>query len=169
MLEYDEWAVPGEVEYAEKKAAEVEAQLERYHREYEKSYSYGEHTLRLQFTEHVAGIFEIKHPYGIWMDYDVTDEMLMDYFKDIGGSVDEPKIFDLPDDDIRRNLPEWDEAFLTENAIREIMDFHSSRYIVVKEIKHIEDVRGQKDAVKRNFNFSDGIMIIAIMSFGIFH
>lgn len=89
MLEYDEWAVLGEVEYAREKAAEIEAQLNRYHKDYEKSYTYGQSDMRIQFTEHVAGIFKIKYPPGKWIDYDITDEMLIGYFKTKGGFADD--------------------------------------------------------------------------------
>lgn len=63
--------------------------------------------MRIQLTEHVAGVFKIKCPSDGWLDYDVTDEMLIGYFKCKGGFIDEPKIFDLPADDIRNSLPEW--------------------------------------------------------------
>lgn len=152
MLKYDEWAVPGEVEYAERKAAEIEVRIERYHRDYEKSYSYAEFTLQLQFTEHVEGIFDIKQLYGIWMDYDITNEMLIGYFKSVGGCVDEPKMFDLPDDVIRSSLPEWDESLLPDDSWRDIKGRHSTQYMVTNAIEYLD---GDWRTIKRKFNLSD--------------
>ena len=60
MLIYDEWTVPGEVEYAEKKAAEIEAQLQRYYESASKMQGiYLDFSIYIQITEHVVGEFEI--------------------------------------------------------------------------------------------------------------
>lgn len=152
MLEYDEWSVPGEVEYAKGKAAEIEAQLKSYHRDYEKSYEYEERSMRIQLTEHVVGVFAIKFPTHTWLDYDITDEMLINYFIAKGGFIDEPKIFDLPDDDIRNSLPEWDGALLPDDAGRDIMEMHSIRYMAAGAIKKMD---GDYYTITREFNFSD--------------
>ena len=109
MLEYDEWAVPGEVEYAEKKAAEIEIQIEKYHENFneDKWGSYLE-SIYIQLTEHIRGVFEVWMPSSIWElpDIDVYNYMNVDWFRDQVTPIDEPKIFDLPADDIRSNLPE---------------------------------------------------------------
>lgn len=87
MLEYDEWVVPGEVEYAEKKAAEIE-----------------------------------------------------------------PKIFDLPTDDIRNSLLEWEESLLSDDLRREIIVQHSIRHMAADAVKYLD---GDWQTIKRDFNLSD--------------
>ena len=155
MLEYDEWVVPGEVEYAEKKAAEIEAQLQRY---YETAStmtgSYLDFVMTIQITEHVFGKFEVS----LWEymlvppDIDMKNDMMLDWFRDQVAPIDEPKIFDLPDSDIRNNLPEWDESLLPDDSWRDIMGRHSTRYMVAKKI---EDMDGDYYDIKEEFHFSD--------------
>lgn len=109
--------------------------------------------MRIQLTEHVVGVFEIKCP-KIWIDceYDITDEMLIDYFKSEGGYVDEPKIFDLPADDIRNSLPEWDESLLPDDVLKAVMVRHSIRHMVADAIKYMD---GNWWAIGMKFNLSD--------------
>ena len=153
MLEYDEWAVPGEVEYAEKKAAEIEAQLRKLNKNDENSCLYCQVDMRIQITEHVAEVFETKCPkYWIDWQYDITDKKLINYYKSRGGCIDEPKVFDLPADDIRSNLPEWDESLLPDASLRDIMRRHSIRYMTTNAIEYLE---GDYDGIKDEFHFSD--------------
>lgn len=152
LLKYDEWVVPGEVEYAERKAGEIEAQLERHNKKYKNSCVYWEADMDIQLTEHIVGIFVIKYPSDLWMDYDVTDEMLIGYFKKMGGCVDEPKIFGLPADDVRNNLPEWDDSLIPDTSWRDIMGKHSIRYMAAVAIKSFD---GDYDKIKRKFNLDD--------------
>lgn len=88
----------------------------------------------------------------MWLDYDVTDEMLIGYFKSMGGGVDEPKIFDLPADDIRNNLPEWDESLLPDASRRDIIGRHSIRYMTTNAMEYLD---GDWRTIRRKFNLSD--------------
>lgn len=154
MLEHDEWVVPGEVEYAEKKVAEIEAQLQRYYETADElTGRYWNFSMMIQFTEHVFGKFKVSlAEYMISPpDIDVTNEMLLDWFRDQVAPIDEPKIFDLPADDIRNSLPEWNESLLPDDSWKRIMRMHSSLYMVVKEIEKMD---GNYDKMERQLNLS---------------
>ena len=138
MLEYDEWVVPGEVEYAEKKVAEIEAQIEKYHQNYnvDKSGCYIG-SIHIQLTEHIWSIFKVRMPNSLWSlpDIDVYNYMNVDWFRNQVAPIDEPKIFDLPADDIRNSLPEWEEALLSDDLHREIIVQHSIRHMAAEDRK----------------------------------
>lgn len=155
MLKYDEWVVPGEVEYAERKAAEIETKLQRYYETAgEMTGRYWDLPMTIQFTEHVYGKFSISLSEYMFSppDIDVTNEMLLEWFRDQVAPIEEPAIFDLPADDIRNSLPEWDESLLSNASRRYIMGMHSTRYIIAEEI---EEMDGDYYDIKRELNFSD--------------
>lgn len=138
MLEYDEWVVPGEVEYAEKKAAEIEAQIMKYHEDF-KTLEYWEGTIYIQITEHIVGKFNVMVPNSVWdlYDIDVTNDMKLHWFWKSVAPIDEPKIFDLPDDDIRSTLPEWDDSLLPDDSRRDIMNEHYIRNKAIRKLGNI--------------------------------
>lgn len=151
MLEYDEWVVPGEVEYAEKKAAEIESQIERYHKvSLRGDWERCDWIFYVQITEHVVGKFAVTIPKPVWelaiRDIDISNSMILDWFQDAVAPIDEPKIFNLPDDDIRSSLPEWDESFIPEDIQNQILHWHSKRYIAISVI---EEERYSIDTYKK--------------------
>jgi len=135
MLIYDEWVVPGEVEYAEKKAAEIESQIEKYHGDF-KTLQYWKGDIYIRLTEHIVGEFNVMVPDSVWdlYDIDVTNDMMLWWFRNTVAPIDEPKIFDLPDDDIRITLPEWDDSLLPDDSRRDIMNEHYIRYKAISEL-----------------------------------
>ena len=63
MLAYDEWVVSGEVEYAEKKDAEIESQIENYHKtSLRGDWMRDDRAIYIQITEHVIGKFGVTMP-----------------------------------------------------------------------------------------------------------
>lgn len=156
MLIYDdEWVVPGEVEYAERKAAEIEAQIQEYHKGFrEGQVDIYDDSIYIQITEHIIGKFEITLLDSIWKIYHnkVTNDMMLRWFRDTIAPIDAPKIFDLPADDIRSSLPEWDESLLPDSARRRILLVHSSLNKVVRQIKKRNDYY---DDIEREYGFSD--------------
>lgn len=156
MLEYDEWVVPGEVEYAEKKAAEIEAQIEKYHENYsvDKSGCYLG-SIHIQLTEHIWSIFKVRMPNSLWSlpDIDVYNYMNVDWFRNQVAPIDEPKIFDLPANDIRNSLPGWEESLIPDDLRKEIIVQHSVRHMAADAIKYLD---GDWRMIKREFNLSDG-------------
>ena len=67
MLEYDEWVVPGELKYAEKKAAEIESQIERYHKvSLRGDWERHDWDIYIQITEHIVGKFGVTIPKSVW-------------------------------------------------------------------------------------------------------
>lgn len=138
MLEYDEWVVPGEVEYAEKKAAEIESQIKRYHKDI-KTFEYWSPDIYFPITEHVVAGFEVIIPYSEWnpLDYDIKNKSLLNWYHNTIAPIDAPKIFDLPAGDIRSTLPEWDESLLPDESCKDIMNEHSTQRNVVRELEEI--------------------------------
>lgn len=157
MLKYDEWVVPGEVEYAEQKAAEIESQIQKYHENFLRDkYGFFVDDIYIRITEHVIGKFKVKMAnslVGIPPDYDVYNYMKLDWFQDVIAPIDAPKIFDLPADDIRRNLPDWDESLLPDDARRKIMRLHSLRYRVSDMIEKLED--GDYSRIERQLHLGE--------------
>lgn len=157
MLEYDEWVVPGEVEYAEKKAAEIGSQIENYHKtSLRGDWMRDDWTVYIQVTEHVIGKFCVTVPKDVWQyaiyDIDISNSMMLDWFQDEVAPIDEPMIFDLPADDIRSRLPEWDESLLPDESRKDILRMHSARYKVVCGIK---DLDGDYDGIKEAYNLDN--------------
>lgn len=139
MLEYDEWVVPGELEYAEKKGKEIEAQIQKYHKiSFRSNWERDDWDIYIQITEHIVGKFGVTIPKSVWYyaihNIGICNSMILDWFRDEVAPIDEPKIFDLPDDDIRSTLPEWDESMLSDDTILDILQSHSSRYLAIKGI-----------------------------------
>ncbi len=156
MLKYDEWVVPGEVEYAGKKAAEIETLLRKYYECFVKdSLGLANFPLYIQITEHIIGKFKVTLPESVWnpaADTVVRNDMMLDWFQDVVAPIDGPKVFDFPTDDIRSNLPEWDESFLPDEILIYIMREHSVQYMAAMEIENME---GDYGVIKRKFGFSD--------------
>ena len=135
MLEYDEWVVPGEVEYAEKKAAEIESHIQKYHKDTLRGdWERKDWKISIQLTEHVTGVFKVTIPKYVWDyaidDIDISNSMKADWLADEVYHIDAPKIFDIPDDDIRASLPPWDEPLFPADAREETIYYHSERYII---------------------------------------
>ncbi|MDE7354438.1 MAG: hypothetical protein K2O06_15510 [Acetatifactor sp.] len=142
MLIYDEWVVPGEVEYAEKKDAEIESQIENYHKtslrgDWMRDYR----AIYIQITEHVIGKFGVTMPEDTWnisiIDIYITNDMKLDWFQRNIAPIDEPRIFDLPADDARSSLPEWGETLIPNDARKDIMNEHSARYNAIPKIEEV--------------------------------
>lgn len=157
MLIYDEWTVPGEVEYAEKKAAEIEEQIERYHKtSLRGDWMRDDWDISIQITEHIVGKFGVTIPKPVWdyaiYDIDINNSMKLDWFRDEVAPIDEPKIFDLPADDIRSSLPEWDNSFFPESVLDDVIHIHSKRYRVVSEI---ERMNSDFYSIQKEFNLGD--------------
>lgn len=157
MLKYDEWAVPGEVEYAKKKAAEIELQIQKWHKDFFKKeiWKRGDTSFSIRLTEHVAGEFGIKLPESVWLyahDIDISNAMILDWYRDMVAPIDEPKIFDIPAEDVRSRLPEWDDSFLTDDTRGNIMEDHSIRYHAVQGIEKMD---GDYSEIQREFKLSD--------------
>lgn len=133
MLQYDkDWVVPGELEYAEQKASEIENQIKKHNSEYQgDGYSKEiiERTVKIQITEHILGIFYVNISAWEFGYRDVYNFMMLDWYQETIYPIDKPKIFELPEGDIRNELPEWDESFLS--AIYDLYDFHFSQGIVL--------------------------------------
>ncbi|MDE7354449.1 MAG: hypothetical protein K2O06_15565 [Acetatifactor sp.] len=158
MLEYDEWVVPGELEYAEKKGKEIEAQIQKYHKiSLRGNWERDDWDIYIQITEHIVGKFGVTIPKSVWYyaihDIGICNSMILDWFRDEFAPIDEPKIFDLPDDDIRSTLPEWDESMLSDDTILDILQSHSSRYLAIKGIEENPDYHST--FVKMDCHLSD--------------
>lgn len=158
MLQYDEWAVPGELEYAERKAAEIEAQIQKYHKiSLRGDWERDDWDIYIQITEHIVGKFGVTIPKSVWHyaihDIDIYNSMKLDWFQDEIAPIDEPIIFELPPDDIRRSLPEWDESMLSDDTILDILQSHSSRYLAIKGIEENPDY--YSTFVKKDYHLSD--------------
>lgn len=158
MLEYDEWVVPGELEYAEKKGKEIEAQIQKYHKiSFRSNWERDDWDIYIQITEHIVGKFGVTIPKSVWYyaihDIGICNSMILDWFRDEVAPIDEPKIFDLPDDDIRSTLPEWDESMLSDDTILDILQSHSSRYLAIKGIEENPDY--YRTFVKKDYHISD--------------
>lgn len=153
MLIYDEWVVPGEVEYAEKKAAEIEMQILEYHKNLD-TFLYRGVSLYIQITEHVVGEFNVNIPESVWSlpDIDVYNDAKLDWYQDTVAPIDLPKRFDLPAYDVRNSLPEWDESLLPESSRKDIIKEHSSRYNAVQKVEGME---GSYEYICRKFNISE--------------
>ena len=85
MLEYDEWAVPGEVEYAGKKAAEIEARLQKHHNDLKNDRGCRNAYMCIQITEHVIGRFAVTLSWSVWnppADIFPSNEMMLDWYRD---------------------------------------------------------------------------------------
>ncbi|HBA49414.1 MAG TPA: hypothetical protein DCZ91_16785 [Lachnospiraceae bacterium] len=138
MLEYDEWVVPGEVEYATKKDTEIKRAIEKYHRDFN-TFEYRECCIYIRITEHIVGKYDIMIPESVWYlpDIHLTNDMKLDWFRDEVVAIDAPKIFDLPDDDIRSTLPEWDDSLLPDDSRRDIMNEHYIRYKAISKVGDI--------------------------------
>lgn len=157
MLEYDEWVVPGEVEYAEKKAEEIEMQIQKYQRDSLRNYwERNDWDFYVQITEHVIGKFRVTIPKQVWdmaiYDIDINNSMILDWFQDQVAPIDNPKIFDLPDDDVRSMLPEWNDFLLPDDSREDIMRQHSVRYMVIREIERLD---GNYDWIKTEYHLND--------------
>lgn len=157
MLEYDEWVVPGEVEYAEKKAAEIELQIQKWHKDFLKNETWKRRdvSFHIQITEHVAGEFWIALPDSVWLyeaDIDISEAMILDCYRDMVAPVEDPKIFDIPADDIRSQLPEWNNSLISDDIRRNIMEKHSIRY---RAARAAEDMNGDYYYIQREFKLSD--------------
>ena len=155
MLEYDEWAVPGEVEYAGKKAAEIEARLQKHHNDLKNDRGCRNAYMCIQITEHVIGRFAVTLSWSVWnppADIFPSNEMILDWYRDTIAPIDSPKIFDLPVDDVRSRLPEWDESLLPDESRKDILRMHSARYKVVCGIK---DLDGDYDGIKGAYNLGN--------------
>lgn len=163
MLKYDEWVVPGEVEYAEKKAAEIEAQIQKYHKtSLRGDWERHDWDIYIQITEHIVGMFKVTMPEDTWniciIDIHITNDMKLDWFQRNIAPIDEPKIFELPPDDIRSSLPEWDESLISDDAYRDIMCEHSAQYNAIHKIEEIVDsgvghyMLGQLNVSETRFN-----------------
>lgn len=140
MLEYDEWVVPGEVKYAEKKAAEIESHIKKYHQNTLRGdWERNDWKISIQLTEHVTGVFQATIPKYVWdyavHDIDISNSMKADWLADEVCRIDAPKIFDIPDDDIRASLPPWDEPLFPADAREETIYYHSERYIISELIE----------------------------------
>ncbi|MCX4306508.1 hypothetical protein [Acetatifactor muris] len=156
VLEYDEWVVPGEVEYAEKKDAEIESQIENYHKaSLRGDWMCNDWDIHIQITEHIVGRYGVTIPKYVWdyaiNDIDIYNSMKLDWYRDMVAPIDGPEMFDLPADDIRSSLPEWDDSFLPESVRRDIVAMHSRRYRVALEI---ESMDGHYGHIQERFHLS---------------
>lgn len=158
MLEYDEWVVPGELEYAEKKEKEIQAQIQKYHKtSLRGDWERHDWDIYIQITEHIVGKFGVTIPKSVWYcaihDIEIYNSMILDWFRDEVAPIDEPKIFNFSADDIRGSLPEWDESMLSDDTILDIMQSHSNRYLVIKGIEEKPDY--YRTFVKKDYHLSD--------------
>lgn len=78
--------------------------------------------------------------------------MMLDRLEALMASVDEPKIFDLPAEDIRNSIPEWNDSLLPDDIRKDIMEEHSIRHMVADALEYLD---GNYDGIKREFKLND--------------